>query len=557
MDNPGVGVESKILLKSWRSAAAVVVLTAGALGLAAMAWREANRASGTEQLLVRDYTAFVADRFTSEMAKRYATLVGMQQREAQLGDVQPFLTLRTALLSTNPSALLSIASEDAVRYYFVFDRSTGDLAIRGQEPSHEERESLAETAASFRPRCAGNVVVPFRRINFESGTGYDWSGLAETDSTGGIKRLSGFSVDPKWIVQRLISDFIHNRECSCADVLLPESLRGVTDIVEAASFEVRDGEGRSVFASSPRFPGALTVTRRLDSEIPLAGWTVEIAINPAIVEPLLPFGGQGLPWPAIAVLGALVLGSGGLALWATRRDVLLNRLRQSFVSNVSHELKTPLARIRLFNELIGSEKQSNPEKKRSYQKIVDRECRRLTFLVDNVLDFSRLERGLQQYDMAQIDLRDVVRRSLEAYGATMTEERISLEDRSLGALAVKGDERALQQVVINLLDNAVKYSPDSSPIRVGLARRNGRAVVTVSDEGCGIGPEFRERIFEEFYRIENGRSQAISGSGLGLALVRRTLDDHQGRVGVVSELGQGSMFSIDLPLCRLRVETLE
>jgi two-component system phosphate regulon sensor histidine kinase PhoR len=286
------------------------------------------------------------------------------------------------------------------------------------------------------------------------------------------------------------------------------------------------------------------VRQALSPDTPFVGWTVEVAVNPTVVRPLLPNGGRGAPWTVLALMAAVVLSSGLLAFLALHRDRQLWRTRQDFVSNVTHELKTPLARIRLFNELLLADRQEDAGRRSYYRGVIDRECRRLTLLVERVLDFSRSEHAAHRPRREALDLRRVVEDAIQGLGGEPGRVVCRLEP----VPPVMGDAHALGQVVLNLVDNALKYSPDDQPVEVSLRADAGAVKLLVRDHGCGIPQAERERIFEDFYRVESGDAQRASGSGLGLALVRRAVAAHGGRVDVASEVGRGSAFSVSLPL---------
>ncbi len=169
-------------------------------------------------------------------------------------------------------------------------------------------------------------------------------------------------------------------------------------------------------------------------------------------------------------------------------------------------------------------------------------------LVDNVLDFSRLDREAFSFQMSRLDLRELSEEALEAFRAASNRERFVLE-AELGdrPLAVNGDRNALHQMMNNLLDNAVKYSAAGSRIQVRLETEAGRVRLSVADEGPGIAKHDQARIFDPFYRVETGEDQSVSGNGLGLALAKNTVLGHSGELSVESTLGRGSRFVVELP----------
>jgi signal transduction histidine kinase len=241
----------------------------------------------------------------------------------------------------------------------------------------------------------------------------------------------------------------------------------------------------------------------------------------------------------------------GLALvWTNvRRELKLSRLKSDFVANVSHELKTPLALIRLFAETLELGRVPTEEKKQQYHRIINKESRRLTQLINNILDFSRIEAGRKEYRLTRTDLAAVVRDVVDAYRFPIEQQGFELDLAVAEDLPeMETDPEALSQALINLLNNAIKYSPEEKRIAVSVRREEDRVLVSVADRGIGIPKAEQKRIFEKFYRVESSLVHTTKGSGLGLALVQHITEAHGGRVEVTSAPGEGSTFTLSLPV---------
>jgi signal transduction histidine kinase len=537
----------------------IALLLGGAMIAGILAWREAERAHTTAQVLMKDYASFIADKFVQLSANRYLSIAGISSRVAD--DGSPFALLRATAQSyaTGRPGKLPRPEQPFVEYLFITDTTNGALETSGQTPSDKEMRTLDELVFGLKTRCSPNSVFPMGRLaslwdakERSAAAAIPWSGLIETDPRGAVRRIYGLRLNLRSSLDRFLTPLITNSDdCDCGTSLLPASLSKYRDSREAAFFVLRDGERRVVYASQPQYGGAAAVTQALSPELPFAGWTIEVTINPAVVQPFLPYGGRGVSWCVLALVGCIIPASGILAFAALRGESRLFRLRQDFISSVSHELRTPLARIRLFNELLMGGGQTDEAKRSHYRKVIDRECRRLTILIGNILDFSRHERGVRKYQKTALDLRKVVEDALESFRAASDEGRFKLSTDLEPVGFVMGDAQALEQVLINLLDNAVKYSPEGSSIEITLACVDRTARLRVADHGCGISLREQHRIFEPFYRVGShvGREGAATGSGLGLALVRRAVEDHGGRVFVHSRPGEGSTFEIAFPLC--------
>jgi len=246
---------------------------------------------------------------------------------------------------------------------------------------------------------------------------------------------------------------------------------------------------------------------------------------------------------SVALFGAY------LAWRDVRRELRLAELRSQFVSSVSHELKTPLTAIRMFAETLWMGRSTDQQMQAEYLETIVHESERLTRLLNNVLDFSQIEKGQKSYNLEPTPLAEIVQTAARAMQYPLAQQgfqlRVDVED-GLPALSV--DRDALEQAVLNLLANALKYSGESREIDLRLRTQDGQAVIQVTDRGVGIAPEEQVRIFEKFYRTPTPENQHVPGTGLGLALVAHIATAHGGRVEVRSAPGEGSTFSIHLPL---------
>ena len=255
---------------------------------------------------------------------------------------------------------------------------------------------------------------------------------------------------------------------------------------------------------------------------------------------------------AYIILGALSLLLGVGMLLAYRnvaRELALAKLKSDFVSNVSHELRTPLALIRLYAETLELGRISNPGKRQEYYEIIRKESERLTSLINNILDFSRIESGKKEYSFRETDVADLVRGTLESYRFEIEQNGFQFEQKIEGDLPqVWVDREAIARSLLNLVNNALKYSKDQKYIGVSLYRTNGSVNLEVRDRGIGIPANEQEKIFEKFYRCGDPLVHNIKGSGLGLSLVRHIARAHGGDVRVESTPERGSKFTIALPL---------
>jgi signal transduction histidine kinase len=251
----------------------------------------------------------------------------------------------------------------------------------------------------------------------------------------------------------------------------------------------------------------------------------------------------------LGILSALIAIGLILTKHVVSKEVALAKLKSDFVSNVSHELRTPLALIRLYAETLELGRITTKEKKHEYYKIIRKESERLTGLINNILDFSRIEAGHKEYEFRETDIADLVRNTLDSYRYQIEQQGFTLKeeiDESVPSVCV--DREAIARALLNLMNNALKYSQNEKYLRVKLYRENGSLKLEVEDHGIGITSREQTKIFEKFYRTGDPLVHNTKGSGLGLSLVRHISDAHGGSINVDSTPGKGSRFTLTLPL---------
>jgi signal transduction histidine kinase len=250
------------------------------------------------------------------------------------------------------------------------------------------------------------------------------------------------------------------------------------------------------------------------------------------------------------VMTGLIIGGLVFALRAASREMKLSQMKTDFVSNVSHELRTPLSSIRVFGELQRMGHVKDPARVRDYGEFIETESRRLTQLINNILDFSRIESGQKNYNFIEADIAEIILDTLKTFSIRLQQDGFTLrvEGPEVPLERAMVDPEALAQVIVNLLDNAVKYSGTARDIAIRIGQRGDHVTIAVSDQGIGIPTNEREKIFERFHRVSTGLVHDVKGSGLGLSLVKHIVEAHGGRVTLTSELGRGSTFTVFLPV---------
>jgi len=317
------------------------------------------------------------------------------------------------------------------------------------------------------------------------------------------------------------------------------------------ALEVRDAGG-AVYYRSSAWPGDEREWPFISNDtMPAraAGLIARLTLVPSTAPTLLAGGLPRAPLPLLLLIGLLGIVAAALATAQLRRQGELARLRSDFVAGISHELRTPLAQLRLFLDTLRLKRYDTPEEQEWLVGHLTRETTRLEHLVENVLAASRLDRGMHpSMPLVPLDLGAEVRDAATAFAPLAASRRAILDTDASDGVEVLADQATLRQLVLNLLDNAVKFGPPGQHVRLSVQRHNGSARLTVSDQGPGVPERERERIWEPYYRGTDEAARAVGGSGIGLALVREIAGSFGGTATVGASPGGGAEFSVTIPV---------
>jgi signal transduction histidine kinase/type II secretory pathway pseudopilin PulG len=537
---------------SWQSrrsrTALIVLLLLISLATAILIAVQAQYANATQRAaaesVLRDYSSLVADEAIRRSAAEigyygYYPLMGAVLHEAQQSGSLP-LDIKTTLLSAQDARVKRAAG--LAKSYFQMEASTGRVVFLGEAPPEELSNWLRENLARI---SAQHSDSPYQVFHSQlGGTPRTFVG-GLTRGSRGREVAAGFEVDLAALTQWF--DTALNRQ-----PLVPPSL-GHGKVTNAnVSLSVRDHGGVERYRLSGESSPGLSVTKPFGDTYQgiFTGFTVEASIDPQVSRQI--FIG-GLPRSRLPFfLGLLALNAALIvtAILQLRREMALQQLRDEFVSSVSHELRTPLTQIRMFTETLLLDRIRSTEERRRSLEIIDREARRLTQLVENVLQFSRMERKIDTLSMEKRELAPLIQEIVEDFETVMNGGETQIETRLKFGLWANVDPDALRQIVLNLLDNAVKYGKKRQVIIVGLEAHDGMACFFVDDEGRGIPPADRKRIFERFQRLERDRQSAIAGTGIGLSVVQDLVTRHGGCCSVTTGDRGGAKFVVELPHSR-------
>jgi signal transduction histidine kinase len=326
--------------------------------------------------------------------------------------------------------------------------------------------------------------------------------------------------------------------------LLPSSLVGRAPNDSLVSATVLDLDGHLLYRSAAQGPSPFTAQVTIGE---LGGLTARAALRPRAIERLAVGTMPRSRLPLLLGLLALTAGMVVVTLLQLRREQELARLRSNFISSVSHELRTPLSQILLFAETLSLGRVRSERERRSAADVIVQEARRLVHLVENVLHFSRAERRMARLAPEPITLAPYVREIVESWLPLAQAADVAVRTELDASVIARADRAALRQMLLNLLDNAVKYGPAGQTVTVGLAAAGDRARIWVDDEGPGIPAEARAQVWEPFYRMERDVNSATAGSGIGLFVVRELAGPQGGRAWVEAAPGGGARFIIELP----------
>ena len=480
--------------------------------------------------MLRDYAAFAAWEYARAARQELetsldASISRLVSRESRLGVDHMF-----AAAAEQDHACACGAVPRGVRTFVHLNRVSGEMQFAGAPLASVARALMLAQAPGDGDDAHARHRVHVGIIDVDGEElAVAWRG--DTGRDGGL--VHGFVADASFLTPMF--------EAAMKKPLLPPTLTARAHTDDVLAIRVTNVSGSVVFAS-PVPPSEYSSITAIDER--LGGFSVSAALAPNAAESLV-IGGlptSRLPWlyGLIAAATALV----GLALVQMRRQTELVNLRSQFVSGVSHELRTPLAQIRMFAEtLVLGRVRSVDESRRSLE-IILREAHRLSHLVDNVLCFSRAERGLMSVNTGPVSVQRLVTEVLETVQPFVEARRAAVHVAVPEGLTCVVDASAVRQMLLNLVDNALKYGPEGQTITLSAVRDRGVVKFSVEDEGPGIAADIAARIWEPFWRAPGS---AQGGSGIGLSIVRDLTAAHRGRAFVDPACGRGARFVIELP----------
>jgi len=524
---------------------AVVLPAAALVILSALHLNEVQRDRGVEAAFQRDFNQVLAISEKHINEKAYDLTNDVRSRFPGAG--RACVETMDRILATHPY----------VAHIFVYEPN-GGLTIRSQ-PSRANEASFRAEADDFSSMTSGWMQVEYKDElkNLQEMSEKEkyliffpnWAPRGEKriyqsgalflvgDSWGGRKAIGGMVFDAEYLRDQFFPEMLDS-------ILSHQEERGEKNHVVMMVHPRH--ESTPLVASAGWDGGEPEVERNMEGAFP--GLTLAIKLPGTTLAAM----GQHFVRTSFLVLGVIsLLLTGGIVMTHRNisREMALARLKSDFVSNVSHELRTPLSLIRLYAETLEMGRLKSSEKYQEYYSIIRKESERLTALINNILDFSRIEAGRKEYEFRQTDMRELVHNTLESYRYQIEQSGFAFEEKiadDVPPLSV--DREAMARSLLNLVNNALNYSQDQKYIGVNLFRDNGSVKLEVVDHGIGIPVTEQQKIFDKFYRVGDPLVHNTKGSGLGLSLVRHIVQAHGGEVVVDSVPGRGSRFTINLPV---------
>jgi signal transduction histidine kinase len=516
-----------------------------ALVLAVLLGYEAHQAVRSHRLTaeraVRNYASFVArDVAAGVREKAQASLADALAPATRGKLVSPYAPLPSvALLDTSAANAFRCGNpeRDSARVHFRLDLRDSALATSGARSPAPFRAWVRDTVsaharATFRPESRYAAII---------GAG-PWSERAiiygvKVATHGAPVAAYGFVTCPSALGAPL---FAAPARQAAATVLAAVS---VADSL--LSLTVTESTGRVLYATEETWRSPFTGEARLDQ---LGALRVQAAVHPAAVDRLFA-GAATSPSPTV-LLAMLVLtaGLGVVALVQLRREHELARQRADFTSSVSHELRTPLSQILLYGETLSLDRVRSDDDRRHAAEVIVHEAQRLMHMVENVLHFARGERGEYALSTRPLPLASQLRSILTAFAPLAESAHVRLRAELDEDVVAVADPGALRQILLNLLDNAVKYGPPGQVVTVTATRAGDSAVIGVEDEGPGIAREERERVWRPFVRLRSRREGPHGGSGIGLSVVWELVRRQGGSVRIDAGASGGARVMVSLPL---------
>lgn len=470
-----------------------------------------------------DAILFSVNQYTEDVVNDWAARISLSAAEENSGERGTGIN---KLLSENPISMVFLADDIGLNNFTLFNSGQNIQSGHDSAAVKNELKEIFRTNEARIRRLYTYSRGGYRKIETLTSPGQAFSGLMVFLPNDGSSRICGISINAE--------RFIYSKMAP----KLQEVSRGkfIITVLGQNNNAVYSTEGGTKNEVAQMRP--LWLLPSFNLGITLKGATIGDLIKSRYRMSLI----------LVACVNILLIAGIWLVFRNIKKEMRLAQIKSDFVSNVSHELRTPLALISMFAETLEMDRVRTEEKKKEYYGIISQEAGRLSRIVNKILSFSQIEAGKKKYNLRDADLNVPVEEIFNTYKFHMQNNGFHFGfEPAMELPVIKADCEAVSQAVINLIDNAAKYSREKKEVTILTGVEDEYVFIEVMDKGIGIPAEDHQRIFEKFFRVSTGDVHNVKGTGLGLALVKHVMDAHGGKIEVTSTIGQGSSFRLLFP----------
>jgi signal transduction histidine kinase len=402
--------------------------------------------------------------------------------------------------------------------------------IEQGEIIREIRKDIIPDLQALLVQSKGSKLEPFPYSKTANGRNFLILSVGIPDKLGeGLLGILGITIKNEYLIEDVLGQAIKNIQFTENTKIIISSL-----------------SGQILFGKKDPSKDILTITEFFEDNFP--PWRIELFQSQAESSGIIDIRKSFYFLTILTLILILTFGA-FLIVRTIVHEMEILKIKSDFVSSVSHEFKTPLTSIKALTERLQEGKVQDPAKMKQYFSMISTDTDKLARLVKNILDFSRIEEGKKEYDFVETDISKLLAEQIENFKKNMIQEGLKIHlqiFKDIPPLYI--DRDAFSQALNNILDNAIKFSPDKKEISITIKRDRERVIIGIQDRGMGISPDEIDKIFDKFYQGKTALRQSIKGAGLGLTLVKHTVEAHGGKIAVESQVGQGSTFSLIFPI---------
>ncbi len=498
-----------------------------------LTFNELNTLSDNEKVLEEIYAdqleavLFSVNQYSEDVVSSWATQIDILLEK--LGHLSEYKSEERidSFFNNYPSLAMIMLADSIKDERLIFLYASGTSFIYN-ELNNEYRKILSGNEKTIRR------LYTYKRDNYRkiepvrSDSLKDTELLVFVNEAPNRNELRGIILDPQMFIYRILSPKIQ-------EVAQDEFVISIFN--REKNFQFNSAKGSPV--RNMQQERSLWIFPEYKVGITIKGKTIEDVVRERAVTNIV----------MISLLALILIIGVWIVYRNVKREVELAQIKSDFVSSVSHELRTPLALISMFSETLEMNRVKSDEKRQEYYSIISQEANRLGRIVNTILNFSKMEAGKRKFQFEEKDLNEIVEQMFSNYKFHLKNKNFQSNfspDENLPKIII--DEEAISEAIINLIDNAVKYSDDEKEIIIKTGTDNNFAFIEVSDKGIGISSEDQKKIFDKFFRVSTGLVHNAKGTGLGLTLVKHIMDAHNGKIRLKSKLGEGSTFILLFPI---------